>query len=297
MRGEASRAARDGRWGTVPTWVCAALLAAVGAVAGEEPAGLAVRLSRDGHYEQSAIEFRRLALAAEDGGARGAYAWAAAYQYWTNRQYELAERVLDRSADDLASRSAETALLRGELAMGRGDWDQATFFLSSAGDHASSGSMKTYAGRRLAESRLRRGDVEGARDPLAAPEQSEGAAAVEAYVAGRDKRPWLGGVLGLIPGAGYAYSGEYANALRSVLLNGLFMFGMSSTADHEQWGAFAVISFFELTWYTGSVYGGIDAAHRYNEGRLDRCAEAIGGGASFEPDYGALPVLSLRFSF
>ncbi len=277
--------------------VCALVLTAASTIAGESPSQFAVQLARDGRREESAIEFRRLAMTAGDGAARSAYGWAAAFQYWTNRQYDLADRVLDRAEDDLSGRPAETALLRGELAMGREDWDQATFFLTSAGEHSPTGMLKTYTSRRLAEARLRRGDIAGARDQLAAPEQSEGLRAIDSYAAGRDKKPWLGGVLGLIPGAGYAYSGEYANAARSAILNGLFMFGMWSTADHEQWGGFAVISFFELTWYTGSVYGGVDAAHRYNQGRLDDCTDAITGGASFEPDYGQLPILSIRFAF
>ena len=72
----------------------------------------------------------------------------------------------------------------------------------------------------------------------------------------------FGGVLGLVPGLGYAYSGEYANAVRSLILNSLFIWGMVETADDDQWGLFALVTFGEFTWYSGSIYGGIDAAHR-----------------------------------
>ena len=41
------------------------------------------------------------------------------------------------------------------------------------------------------------------------------------FVTQHFKKPWLGGVLGLVPGLGYVYSGEYANAARSLILNGL----------------------------------------------------------------------------
>ena len=37
-------------------------------------------------------------------------------------------------------------------------------------------------------------------------------------------KAWLGGILGIIPGLGYAYSGEYSNAARSLILNSLFIF-------------------------------------------------------------------------
>jgi len=46
-----------------------------------------------------------------------------------------------------------------------------------------------------------------------------------------------------------------------------------------------VITFFEFTWYSGSVYGGIDAAQRYNRRRLDSAVNSVNGDAGFEPDY------------
>ena len=71
--------------------------------------------------------------------------------------------------------------------------------------------------------------------------------------------PWVGGVLGLVPGLGYVYSGEFANGARSLILNGLFIWGMVETAEREQWAAFSVLTFFEFTWYSGSIYGGAEA--------------------------------------
>jgi hypothetical protein len=58
-----------------------------------------------------------------------------------------------------------------------------------------------------------------------------------------------------------------------------------------------VISFFELTWYTGSIYGGIDASHRYNQRRLDRTLDAVDVGDSVQPDWRELPLLVLRYPF
>ena len=103
--------------------------------------------------------------------------------------------------------------------------------------------------------------------------------------------------MGLIPGFGYFYSGEYASGLRAILLNGLFIYGMIDTADKDEWGAFAVISFFEFTWYGGSIYGGIDAAYRYNRRRLDSAVGAINGDPGFSPDYKQLPVIVLKFEY
>ena len=104
--------------------------------------------------------------------------------------------------------------------------------------------------------------------------------------------------LGLVPGLGYAYSGEWGNMVRSMVLNGLFGWAMYECADRDEWGLFAVATFFELTWYTGSVYGGVDAAHRYNRERLEDAAAALRG--TREPAVrrgGGLPILGVSLSF
>ena len=101
----------------------------------------------------------------------------------------------------------------------------------------------------------------------------------------------------MIPGLGYAYSGEYANALRSVILNGIFIYAMVDTADREQWGAFTALTFFELTWYTGSIYGGIDSAHRYNREQQDAVTDAVRDEFQYELDLKALPTVNIEFTF
>ena len=121
--------------------------------------------------------------------------------------------------------------------------------------------------------------------------------ALDIYARGHDKSPKVGGLLGMIPGMGYMYAGEYGNGFRSIILNSLFIFGMVSTAQDDEWGAFAVITFFEFTWYSGSIYGGVDASHRYNRDRLESSISRINGDAGFEPDQRQLPALVLRFSF
>ncbi len=135
------------------------------------------------------------------------------------------------------------------------------------------------------------------RAPATYEETFQELAALKAYERGRDKRPALGGVLGMIPGMGYAYAGEYANAFRSVILNALFIYGMVDTAQNNHWGGFAVITFFEITWYTGSIDGGIDASHRYNQRRLERTLQEIEGDSRFQPEWEQLPTILLRYAF
>lgn len=155
-------------------------------------------------------------------------------------------------------------------------------------------------GRRAAlAERVRTGDRAGARESFAAwPDAPpDVAAAMRRYQSLPEKRPWLGGVLGLVPGLGYLYSGQPGSAARSLLLNALFLYGMYETAREELWGGFLVLGLFELTWYSGSVYGGLAAAHEYNRRQAESVAADLRGGMRWAPDEIALPLVRLRFEF
>lgn len=268
-------------------------------VSGQTPDGLAAQLFQEGDYTQAAIEFRRLALdAAGDPSARAVYFWSAAHAYWKAGELARLETMLTRAEDADASIEQAALLLRGEAALEAGQWNEAAFYFASMRRGAASDTQEAdYASRRMAVTALRDGDAAAARARLRASGLPRAEAAVNRYAEGRDKSPTLGGALGLVPGLGYMYSGEYGNGFRSLLINGLFIFGMAYSADEGHWGAFAVISFFEITWYSGSIYGGIDAAHRYNRRRLREAERGVMEGAAFRQDVEALPGLRLNYVF
>ena len=260
---------------------------------------LATELSGDGDHEGAAVEFRRLALEATEATGRGGFYWAAAHEYWLAGQYDTADKMLNRAENESPALAPNAMLLRGENAASQSKWKDASFYLESVLKGGTNDRAAAVASRRLSAVYLAGKDVSAAREALAksAEKHDDELAAIDQYARGRNKRPMVGGLLGLIPGLGYMYAGEYANGLRSLLLNGLFIFGMVNTGERDEWGAFAAITFFELTWYSGSVYGGIDASHRYNDRRLQQCIDRVEGTSGFEPDYGQLPVVSLRFQF
>ncbi|MFH0953624.1 MAG: hypothetical protein V1873_04775 [Verrucomicrobiota bacterium] len=272
------------------------ILSAVPVFAESPP--LAIELAGEGDHPAAALEFRRLGLGAS-GAARGGYYWASAYEYWKAGKYDLADKMLNRAEDAAPMLGTRAVLLRGERALSARDYREAAFYWETVLHSPADADARSLAARRLAVTRLRENDAARAREALlAAPtKHDDGLAALDRYTAGRDKNPKLGGWLGAVPGLGYFYAGEWANGLRSIILNGLFLYGMADTADREQWGAFAVITFFEFTWYSGSIYGGIDASHRYNRRRLEDAVAGVDGGAKFEPDFSQLPVVTLQFRF
>lgn len=259
---------------------------------------LAVELAAEGAHELAAVEFRRAAMET-NGPPAGALFWTAAHQYWQEGQHAQAARMLDHAEDRDPALDAPALLLRGRLSLERQHYDEAVFYLDSVLIDGDDVDMQRASARWLASTHVRQGRLAAAGAALQKfPEDNgEGLKAIEDYAAGRDKRPGLGGMLGVVPGLGYAYAGEYANAFRSLLLNGLFIFGMVHTAEEDSWGAFTAITFFELTWYSGSIYGGIDASHRYNRRRLDTCVSGVEADTTLEPDLTALPALVLDFRF
>ena len=174
---------------------------------------------------------------------------------------------------------------------------ESEFFFSTLHQSSDKPDLKRFASSRLALLAVINGDTETAKRHLVAAESETAAHELQLFSSGNMKSARVGGILGMIPGLGYAYSGEYANALRSAILNGIFIYAMVETGERDQWGAFTALSFFELTWYTGSIYGGVDSAHRFNQRRLDTVTSAI----EEEYDYGmnlkSLPIINFEFNF
>lgn len=261
---------------------------------------LAILLASEGDHHAAAIEFRRLAMKDSEAPSVSGYYLAAAHEYLQNGETESVPNLLDQAEQTDAQYRLAAQFYRAEQARLAHSPDEASFFYQLLlDDPETPEDYKNWAARQLAVLEVRNKNPEQAEVFLLranAPPES-GLQALDAYRSGHDKRPMLGGTLGLIPGLGYFYSGEYANGLRSIILNSLFIFGMVATAEEDQWGGFAVITFFEITWYSGSIYGGVDAAHRYNQRRMDTCADAITRNAHYEMDAPALPLFSLRFAF
>jgi len=267
-----------------------------------ENIGVTLRLARvlagEGNHAAAAIEFRRLALAEELTEDRAGYFWSAAHQYWKSGEYDLTRKMLDSAEDADSSVLSAAILLRAEAALSAGKEAEAEFYCQSMLRSKNSPSdYRRTAARQLARATLAKTGTLEDKTFLEESEDGEIIRAIARYEDGHDKSPRLGGLLGLVPGLGYAYAGEYANALRSLLLNGLFIFAMVDTAQNDHWGGFAALTFFEVTWYTGSIYGGIDSTHRYNRERLNRCLKPLEERGSFSPDFSKLPALSLKFPF
>lgn len=263
----------------------------------EQTIELARELDSSSAYEQSAIEFRRAALFATNKADVAVLSMFAADEYLKANLFKHSLELLDKAGGNSTNLDNELALLYSKVNSKLKNFESAKFYLEPL--IIEEGDIAKYSILNIAVLNVYENRIDDAKDVFTNAEfdASKELMTLQGYKNGKDKKPWLGGVLGMIPGLGYAYSGEYANGLRSLILNGIFAFGMIQTADHDQWGLFGVLTFFEFTWYTGSIYGGIDSAHRHNQARMQKCVKDILGEADFKLDSEKFPTVKVNFQF
>jgi tetratricopeptide (TPR) repeat protein len=78
------------------------------------------------------------------------------------------------------------------------------------------------------------------------------------------KKPYVAGLLSVVPGLGQAYCGRYRDAILSVTVNGIIGWAAWESFDHQQQALGVLISFFGMGFYSGNIYGAINSAHKYN---------------------------------
>lgn len=282
---------------TLIFFICCILLQADKSTYLDSTMELAKELDASSEFQQSAIEFRRASLISTEPEEKAIFSLFAANEYLKANLFKESLIELDKAGENSTKLDDELGLLYFKANEQQKKYNSAKFYLEPlqfSGDEISQYSILNIAALSVREKNLA--------DAITILENAEfdtskGLMAIEKYQNGKDKTPWVGGVLGIIPGLGYVYTGEYSNALRSLILNGIFIFGMVETADNDLWGVFTVITFFEATWYTGSIYGGIDSSHRYNRNRLENCIKDISGNTKFNLEAQDIPVITLNFQF
>ncbi|MBW1776146.1 MAG: tetratricopeptide repeat protein [Deltaproteobacteria bacterium] len=114
------------------------------------------------------------------------------------------------------------------------------------------------------------------------------------------KDPATAGVLAVVPGAGYLYCGRYRDALTAFIVNGLFAWAAVEAFDNDSPALGSLISAMEFGFYSGSIFGSVASARKFNENRIQRFIDTlkkeqkVSLSASFVPGSGALVA---RFSF
>lgn len=78
------------------------------------------------------------------------------------------------------------------------------------------------------------------------------------------KRPALAGALSIIPGLGHLYIEEYGSALVAAVWNGAFIWAFVDSVRSKKYGQATLIGVVEFVWYSGTIFGAVAGAHRFN---------------------------------
>ncbi len=112
--------------------------------------------------------------------------------------------------------------------------------------------------------------------------------------------PGLAGTLAIIPGAGYLYCRRYQDALIAFLVNGGLIYAAYEAFDNDLVALGSLITFVEIGFYSGNIYGSVSGAHKYNHDRqrafIDRLKENLRINLSARPQNKGLEV-ALRYRF
>lgn len=78
------------------------------------------------------------------------------------------------------------------------------------------------------------------------------------------KKPYVAGILGLVPGGGYFYAGQTTTGITSLVLTGLLGYASYTSFSTKNHGVGILTGIFTLTFYSGSITGGINSIKRQN---------------------------------
>jgi hypothetical protein len=231
----------------------------------------------DGDYYRAISEYRRF-LFLTKGRAEEAprAAMANGEALLRGEQYDAAGRQLDgvatRTPDLALRRAALFGAARAYLDDGRPELAKPRFRLiveDPDADRALVGDSRWL----LAWGHFDAGELEKARDLFAtiagtsSPYAKDAQGVVDAIDQKGEldtKDPLLAALFSIVPGGGHAYLGQWGTALTSLTWNALFIFAAVSAWISGDWGIAVVLTFAELGWYAGSMFGAIAGSFRHN---------------------------------
>ncbi|MDF1591012.1 MAG: hypothetical protein P1P89_05795 [Desulfobacterales bacterium] len=114
------------------------------------------------------------------------------------------------------------------------------------------------------------------------------------------KNPALAGALSIVPGGGYIYCERYQDALIAFLLNGALIWAAVESFDNDSPALGALLTFVEVGFYAGNIYGAVGSAHKYNRAKTEQFIENLKQNTKIDlsGDLESKSIrLSLRFTF
>ncbi len=231
----------------------------------------------DGDYYRAISEYRRYLYVSRGRGDEAPRAALAIGEALVRgEQWDAAGRQLDgvatRTLDMDVRRTALFGAARAYLEDGRAELAKPRFRLLIA-DPDADPALQQSSRLLLAWGHFDAGEIEKARELFQSIAVSDSPFAKDAQgvVDAIDKRgeldtkdPIVAALLSIVPGVGHMYLGQWGTGVTSLVWNALFVFAAVWAWIDGDWGVAAVLTFAELGWYSGSMFGAVAGAFRHN---------------------------------
>ncbi len=231
----------------------------------------------DGDYYRAISEYRRFLFLTKGRGLESPRAALAIGEaLLRGEQFDAAGRQLDgvatRTLDMELRRTALFGAARAYLEDGRPELAKPRFRLIVE-DKETDAALATQSRWLLAWGHFDAGELDKAREifqgiasstsPFAKDAQGV-VDAIEKKGELETKDPLVAALLSIVPGGGHFYLGQWGTGFTSLTWNALFIFAAVSAWITGDWGIATVLTFAELGWYSGSMFGAIAGAFRHN---------------------------------
>jgi outer membrane protein assembly factor BamD (BamD/ComL family) len=237
--------------------------------------GFAEALFHNGDYFRAITEYKRFLFLYPSDARAGRVQLQIGLSYQHGQQWEDARKTFEeiaRQQTDAAIR-AEAAYRVGETSLQQGRYAQAIADLRPVAEQYRHTAIGDQAGYLLGWSYLRARQWPEASQTFASidttsPLFPSSRALADAARAGEElprKSPALAGLMSaVIPGTGQFYTGRWRDGTVALLLNGAFLAAGLEAVSAGNEAAAGLLLFFEAAWYSGAIYGAVNAAQKYN---------------------------------
>lgn len=232
----------------------------------------------EGEYYRAITEYKKYLILFPDGRQADAALFKAGMASYRGAEYDAAVETFAslRSRFPQSPHAAESAYYEALCHTRLERFDKAAIAFEAASAHfpESATAPKARLGRALAE--FDSGNLPNARQNLTRflrdfpedPRFRNVRDALSLFPQDDElprKSPVAAGILSaLAPGSGHAYAGHYGDAVTALLLNGLFIAGTVVAVQQENYALAGVVGVIGLPFYVGNIYGGANAATKWN---------------------------------
>ena len=271
--------------------LAALLLTAGGAFAGggatdaDALYAFAAHSYEQGEYMTAVVEFQKLLFFYPDDPRSSEAAFKIGMAHFHENRFSAAIEAFNGVIEKYPASgfATEAGFMRSRCHVKVNDTKMALSRLENMARSATETDVRDRAFYRIGRLQLKNGKISSARSAFAAvTPENRAHYRIEKILAQLDrprelarKNPLLAGLYSIFPGGGYVYTGRYRDALIAFVINTGMAVAAWESFDNDLPAIGGMISAVGLGFYSGSIYGGINAAHKYNQRAYDAFVHSL----------------------